>query len=141
MAMPDGCWQMSEAVKRHGPSHKAGTCRHSTRAGVTVHLCLLWSLLLLELQVSNVSSSCRAALAASSQTLADKTAGLQTQLDGTLRHFDNIMEGTAELQVEVTDEVSKWMCGAGGGGYSKGNGGCTARGTSDCSAGWHPEAF
>lgn len=66
----------------------------------TPHPCLLPA------QVSNVSSSCRAALAASSQSLADKTATLQTQLDETLSHFDSIMEGTAELQVEVTDEVS-----------------------------------
>jgi hypothetical protein len=60
--------------------------------------------------VSNVSSSCRAALAASSTSLADKTAALQARLDDTLSTFDSIMEGTAELQVEVTDEVGLWVC-------------------------------
>lgn len=60
--------------------------------------------------MSNVSSSCRAALAASSSALADKTASLQSQLDATLSHFDRVMEGTTELQVEVTDEV-RGMCG------------------------------
>jgi hypothetical protein len=56
-------------------------------------------------QVSNVANSCRAALAASSSALADKVAGLQSELDATLSHFDGIVEGTAELEVEVTDEV------------------------------------
>lgn len=56
-------------------------------------------------QVSNVSSSCRAALAASSASLAEKTSSLQARLDDTLSTFDSIMEGTSELQVEVTDEV------------------------------------
>lgn len=61
-------------------------------------------------QVSNVSSSCRAALAASSASLAEKTSSLQTRLDDTLSTFDSIMEGTAELQVEVTDEVIRGLC-------------------------------
>jgi hypothetical protein len=56
-------------------------------------------------EVSNVASSCRAALAASSSALADKVAGLQSELDATLSHFDGIVEGTAELEVEVTDEL------------------------------------
>lgn len=55
--------------------------------------------------MSNVSSSCRAALAASSASLAEKTSSLQARLDDTLSTFDSIMEGTSELQVEVTDEV------------------------------------
>jgi hypothetical protein len=55
--------------------------------------------------VSNVSSSCRAALAASTSALVDKTAALQAQLDDSLAHFDALLEGTTELQVEVTDEV------------------------------------
>lgn len=64
----------------------------------------------LDTQVSNVSSSCRAALAASSASLAEKTSSLQTRLDDTLSTFDSIMEGTAELQVEVTDEVIRGLC-------------------------------
>jgi hypothetical protein len=98
----------------HTPSctGSARCCRaHTlTSASCSLHISCGVSLLFFGLQVSNVSSSCRAALAASSQTLADKTAGLQTELDVTLRHFDSIMEGTTELQVEVTDEVrDSWV--------------------------------
>lgn len=41
----------------------------------------------------------------------DKTASLQAQLSESLSHFDSIMEGTDELQVEVTDEVSSTAAG------------------------------
>lgn len=62
-------------------------------------------------QVSNVAASCRGALAASSAVLDASRCALQGELGASLAQFDEVMEGTGELQVEVVDEV-RW---AGGG--------------------------
>jgi hypothetical protein len=37
----------------------------------------------------------------------DKQAALQAELASSLAAFDGVMEGTEELQVEVTDEVRR----------------------------------
>lgn len=58
-------------------------------------------------QVSNVAASCRGALAASSAVLDASRCALQGELGASLAQFDEVMEGTGELQVEVVDEVRR----------------------------------
>jgi len=99
------CWMAPPVMGctyRTGNAYSKSTRKHASKQQLSLFVCASPSY---PLQVSNVSCSCRAALAASSSALADKTSALQSQLTSTLTHFDTIMEGTADLQVEVTDEV------------------------------------
>lgn len=64
------------------------------------------------LEIGNVAASCRAALERGADALGARADALRAELAATLTEFDVVMDGTQDLQTEVTDEVGApaWLC-------------------------------